>query len=415
MDNEPPVHFIRRMLGVQECRPCAIVAVSVAVSVFFTLACGALGFFVVREYYPHILSMPEPQNLQETETAQQVNSEQVVDIVGKSADAVVSVVITQDVPIIERYFEEYNPFGGPFGFQIPRERQRGTEKREVGGGTGFFVSADGLLVTNRHVVDIEDAEYTVLTNAGEKLEAEVVARDPVYDIAVLKVKGDAFTFLRFADSDGAKLGQTVIAIGNALAEFRNSVSVGVVSGLSRSIVASDGRGMSEELKGVIQTDAAINPGNSGGPLLDLTGKVLGVNVAVAGGAENIGFALPANIVQSVVASVEEFGSIKRPYLGVRYIEVNEELAEAEGLEKTYGALVRSEGPGRPAVVKDSPAHKAGLRSGDHIVAVGGVELSGKSLAEEIRTRGIGDTVVLTYYRAGEERTVDVTLTEMPSE
>ncbi len=415
MNNEQPVNFLRRLLGIHECKPCAIVGVSVALSVFFTTAIVGTSFFVVREYYPHLFASVNTYEIEKSEMHRSVNSEQVVDIVGRSADAVVSVVITQDVPVIERYYEEFNPFGGPFGFQIPRERQRGTEKREVGGGSGFFVSPDGLLVTNKHVVSLEEAEYTVLTNAGDKLEAKVVARDPLYDIAVLKVEGEGFTYLSFADSDTARLGQTVIAIGNALAEFRNSVSVGVISGLSRSVVAGDGRGMSEELKGVIQTDAAINPGNSGGPLLDLEGKVIGVNVAVADGAENIGFALPANMVQAVADSVEEFGSIRRPYLGVRYIEVNTELAEAEGLEREYGALVRSEGPGRPAVLKGSPAAKAGIRSGDHIVAVGGVELKNHSLGEEIRKKSIGDTAVVTFFRAGEERTVEVTLTEMPNE
>ena len=228
----------------------------------------------------------------------------ITETINKVNPAVVSIIVTKDVPIVEQYFENFDPFeeffrdpfGGGFNFQIPRIREKGTEKREVGGGSGFFVSKDGLVVTNRHVVSDTAAEYTVLTNDGEKHEAEVLARDPILDIAILKIKAGNVPYLEFGDSSKIKLGQKVIAIGNALGEFRNSVSVGVVSGLSRSIVAGDNFGRSELLEEVIQTDAAINPGNSGGPLLDINGKVIGVNVAVSRGAGNIGFSLPARLV-----------------------------------------------------------------------------------------------------------------------
>ena len=188
---------------------------------------------------------------------------QVIAVVEQSNPAVVSIVITKDVPIIEQYYERFDPFEdffGGFGFRMPRQRQNGTEKREVGGGSGFFISSDGLIVTNRHVVSDKDAEYTILTNDGEKYSAEVLARDTTLDIAVLKVEDNNFTYLQFGNSDSLKPGQTVIAIGNALTEFQNSVSVGVVSGLSRSITAGNTFGSSELLEGVIQTDAAINPG-----------------------------------------------------------------------------------------------------------------------------------------------------------
>jgi len=232
----------------------------------------------------------------------------IISAVEKANPAVVSIVITKDVPIIERYYQEFNPFGDDFfndffgdgfKFRIPQQRQKGTEKREIGGGSGFFISSDGYIVTNKHVVDDDKAEYTVLTNDGKKYEAEILAKDSTLDVAVIKVKGSGFSYLEFGDSDKLKPGQTVIAIGNALGEFRNSVSVGVVSGLSRSIIAGDMFGRSEQLEGVIQTDAAINPGNSGGPLLDIAGKDVGVNVAVSQGAENIGFALTSNTVKSM--------------------------------------------------------------------------------------------------------------------
>lgn len=214
----------------------------------------------------------------------------IIDVAEKASPAVVSIAITKDVPIIERYYREFDPFsddffkdffgGRGFRFNIPQQRQNGTEKKEVGGESGFFISSDGYIVTNRHVVDDANAEYTVLTNDGDKYDAEVLAKDSALDVAILKVKGSNFPYLSFGDSDNLKPGQTVIAIGNALVDFRNSVSVGVVSGLSRSVVAGDFFGRSEQLEGVIQTDAAINPGNSGGPLLNINGNVIGVNVAV---------------------------------------------------------------------------------------------------------------------------------------
>ena len=202
----------------------------------------------------------------------------VVQAVDKANPAVVSIVITKDVPVVERFFEEApDPFKGFFGnnfnsqfrFRVPQYRQRGTQKREIGGGSGFLVSSDGMIVTNRHVVDQDNVDYTVFTNDGTKYEAKIVARDPANDLAVIKVSGDNLPFLEFADSDQLRVGQTVIAIGNALAEFRNTVSVGVISGLSRSILAGVSQGQPEQLDEVIQTDAAINPGNSGGPLLNL--------------------------------------------------------------------------------------------------------------------------------------------------
>ncbi len=348
----------------------------------------------------------------------------ITDIVSKVNPAVVSIVVTKDVPIVEQYFENFDPFeeffrdpfGGGFNFQIPRIREKGTEKREIGGGSGFFVSKDGLVVTNRHVVSDTAAEYTVLTNDGEKYEAEVLARDPILDIAILKTKAGNVPYLEFGDSSKIKLGQKVIAIGNALGEFRNSVSVGVVSGLSRSIVAGDNFGRSELLEEVLQTDAAINPGNSGGPLLDISGKVIGVNVAVSRGAENIGFALPANLVKSVVNSVKEHGEIVRPYLGVRYTQVTQALKEKNNLSVDYGALViRGDTPEELAVIPGSPADKAGIVENDIILEVDGVKLEeSKSLGFLIRQKSVGDTIALKVLSKGKEKTVSVALEKAPN-
>jgi len=352
---------------------------------------------------------------------------QIVNVVEDTNPAIVSIVITKDVPIIEQYYENFDPFGNDFfndffggngfDFRIPKYKEKGTEKKEVGGGSGFFVSSDGLLVTNRHVVSDKDAEYTVLTNDGEKYNAKVLARDSTFDIAVLKVKGKDFSHLEFGNSDLLKPGQTVIAIGNALAEFHNSVSVGVVSGLSRSIVAGDLSGHSELLEGVIQTDAAINPGNSGGPLLDISGKVIGVNVAVQRGAENIGFALPSNTVKSIIDSVEKYGEIVRPYLGVRYMQITERLKEKNNLSVDYGALVvRGETMEDLAVVPGSPADKAGIVENDIILEVDGVKIKqGKSLASIIRQKQVDQKVVLKILHKGEEKEVEVMLEKAPSD
>lgn len=352
------------------------------------------------------------------------SEEAVVQAVEKSNPAVVSIVVTQDVPIIEQFYEDTpaapfedffgNEFFTPFRFRVPQYRERGTQEQEVGGGSGFLVSADGLIATNRHVVDLEEADYTVFTSDGTKHAAQVVARDPVNDLAIIKIEGTNFPFLEFADSDALKVGQTVIAIGNALAEFQNTVSVGVVSGLSRSILAGDRVGRTEQLEEVIQTDAAINPGNSGGPLLNLEGKVVGVNVAVALGSQNVGFALPANILREVVESVEATGRIVRPFLGVRYTMLTPALAEQEQLPIQQGALIVA-GEGESAIVPGSPAAAVGLQEGDIILEINGIKLDEKnSLARQIRDHTAGTVITLKYWRTGQEHQTQATLGEAPA-
>ncbi len=349
----------------------------------------------------------------------------VVSAVKKTNPAVVSIVITKNVPKYELYTpnRERNPFGNlfpDFFFSVPEYRQKGTEEREVGGGSGFFVSANGLIVTNRHVVDQSDAEYTVFTNDGKKHAAKVAARDPVLDIAILKIEppvGGSFPYLSFGNSDSLEVGQTVIAIGNALAEYRNTVSVGVVSGLARSVVAGDSSGNQELLDHVIQTDAAINPGNSGGPLLDLSGRVIGVNVALAQGSQNVGFALPINSVKSSVESVKATGKIVRPYLGVRYITINAEIKEKNNLSVDYGVLVKAGATeSELAVIPGSAADKAGIVENDIILEVDGMKLNEENtLASVIRQKKVGDMVTLKILHKGDTKTVKATLGEAKGE
>lgn len=358
-------------------------------------------------------SAGDDQTLPDQEAGGQISrGSQVEQAVAQVNAAVVAIVATKDVPILEQYFED-DPLGG--FFSIPRYRENGSEKREIGSGSGFFVSADGLLLTNKHVVADIEAQYTVLTNDNEKLEAQVLARDHYLDIAILKVDKNPVPYVALGDSDQLKLGQSVIAIGNALGEFRNSISVGVISGLSRSIVANDSSGGSETLEQVIQTDAAINPGNSGGPLLDLQGKAIGVNVAVAQGSENIGFALPINMVKSVVDSVAKYGEIIRPYLGIRYLQIDKSVQQKNNLPFDYGVLItRGESRDELAVIPASPAAKAGLVENDIILSIDREKLDGqKSLSWLIRQKQVGQEVILQVWSNGNEKELKVKLGKAP--
>jgi len=234
----------------------------------------------------------------------------VVSIVKKYSPAVVSIVATKDLPVLERIYDPFQGFcDDPFFSQFfdcsnqPELRQKGTERRQVGAGTGFMVRSDGLIVTNKHVVLDAEASYTVITNDDTKYEAKVLARDPFQDLAVVKIEAVGLATVVLGDSDGLEIGQTVVAIGNALGQFSNSVSKGIISGLSRSVTASSGE-ISEHLEKVIQTDTAINPGNSGGPLMNLRGEVIGINSAMVSGAQNVGFAIPVENVKKVLSDIE---------------------------------------------------------------------------------------------------------------
>lgn len=236
---------------------------------------------------------------QESQPKESSRDELMTAAVQRVAPTVVSIVIAKDVPQLEVVY--VNPFGNdPFfkdvQVRIPQYRQKGVTQQKVGAGTGFLVSEDGYILTNRHVVGDESASYTVLLSDGSQKKATVVYKDTEYDLAVVKIEGKGYATAPFGDSASLKLGQTVIAIGNALGEYSNSVSTGIISGLNRTIQAQDGNKI-VQLSNVLQTDAAINPGNSGGPLLDLNGKVIGVNVATVLGSNNISFAIPSDIVK----------------------------------------------------------------------------------------------------------------------
>jgi len=363
-----------------------------------------------------------------SDTYQPVTDEEskVVNAVKQASLAVVSIVATKDLTIVERQgiynpFEEFckDPFFKQFlGNQCDIQSQppqTRTEKQQVAAGSGFIINSNGLILTNKHVVNISGANYTVITSDGKKYSAQVLARDPVQDLAVVRINASGLSALTVGDSSNLQIGQTVIAIGNALGQFSNTVSKGVISGLSRSITASEGSGSSETLNQVIQTDAAINPGNSGGPLLNLAGQVIGVNTAIVQGAQNIGFAIPINQAKKDISQVETTGKISYSYLGIRYVLVTDDIKQKNNLSVNYGALVvHGSGAGDVAVAPNSPADKAGIKEGDIILEIDGKKIDqNNDLAKATQSHNVGDTIMLKVLSGGQEKTVQVTLTERP--
>lgn len=361
---------------------------------------------VVEKIVPGVTGKPveNPPPVNQNITTKE---EDVVKVVSQVSSAVVSIVATKDLPVVEQYF--INPFEGDEffknfpGIQIPQYRQNGTEKKQVSSGTGFFITKDGIILTNKHVVEDIEASYSVILNDGRKMDAKVLARDPFQDIAILKIeKEENFNFAPLGDSDKLNVGQSVIAIGNALGEFRNTVSVGIISGLHRSIMAQGSLSGAENLEELIQTDAAINPGNSGGPLLDLSGKVIGINTAVAQSAENIGFALPVNIAKRDASDAAEFGMIKYPYVGVRYKVVENGIQVVKGPN------------GEQSVDPNGPAGKAEIKEGDIITEFGGTKIDiQNTFISLLSKKRVGEKVSLKIIRDGKEMTIEITLTERP--
>jgi len=367
--------------------------------------------------FPQIIQQEKEKVIEKEYVPQTSQEEKIIQVIKQISPAVVSVIISKDMPVYKEYYEE-DPFeeffweDSPFEFKIPQYKQEGTEKRQIGAGTGFIVLPEGMVLTNKHVVATENAEYTVITNDGKEYSAKILAKDPVQDLAILKIEGDSFKPVKLGDSSSLQIGQTVIAIGNALGEFENTVSVGVISGLGRTITASGG-GMLETLEDVIQTDAAINQGNSGGPLLNLAGEVIGINTAMALQGENVGFAIPINLAQKDIQQIKTSGKISYPFLGVRYVIITPEIAKKENLPTDQGALViKGDKPGEPAVTPNSPADKSGLKENDIILEFQEEKITPKnSLAKIISKYNPGDKVLLKILRTGKEITVEVILGE----
>lgn len=344
------------------------------------------------------------------------HEESVIGAIRSTLPSVVSIVIGKDAAAVAKSIPD------ELWQEIRKEAKQGNGKRDlsreelvghmphtkdgqvrVGNGSGFFVSAGGLILTNKHVVTDAEAEYTVVTAAEDRYVAKVVARDPLNDVAILKIDGEGFMAAPLGDSNKVVVGQSVIALGNALGEFSNTASLGIVSGLSRFITAvSDDEGHAEHLRGLIQTDAAINPGNSGGPLINLAGEVIGINSAVVYGAANIGFAIPINRAKRDLEDIEKFGEIRRPFLGVRYVSVSPELQKLLNLPMDHGVLIKGEKiPGYHAVIPKSPAERAGIREGEIILAANGQPLNeGYTLEDLLESSLIGDRVEFDVWEKG---------------
>lgn len=408
------------------------------------LAGGATGFMAAT-YLPNSVSqalgsvgLNTPWQIKANKTEKNIesikeNQQEVINnsermtverVVEKAGPAVVSVIASKEVSQLYNQtgslfpWEEF--FSSPFGFnwnmwpnqQPPQQQPKQTEKKQVGAGTGFIISADGIIVTNKHVVEDEQASYSVILANGKKYDAQVLGRDAFNDLAVIKINEKNLPTLKLGDSGKVKIGETVVAIGNALGEYSNTVTTGIVSGLGREIEAGNGFS-SEKLEGVIQTDAAINPGNSGGPLLNLYGQVIGINTAVNREGQLIGFAIPINTAKQVVDSVVKYGKIVRPFLGVRYVVLNDAIAQRNKIEFNYGALImRGQNREELAVMPGSPADKAGLVENDIILEINGVKLDQQlSLAKEVAKHQPGDKITLKVYHRGETKDVVVQLTE----
>ena len=336
----------------------------------------------------------------------------VVGVVNRVAPAVVTVVNSLSAEAAAAAGQPTIPF--PFGEQPQDPRQQQDQPQPRATGSGVIISQDGYIITNNHVVEGQQSLAVYFVD-GTRHDATLVGTDPLMDIAVLKITDPVPVYAPLADSDAIQPGETAIAIGSPLGSFRNSVTVGVVSAVNRSVPGSS-------MEGLIQTDAAINNGNSGGPLLNLRGEVIGINTLVVRGtgmseaaAEGLGFSVPSNIVRSVSDQLIASGKVEYPFLGVSYTPIDPERAAAENLPVQNGALVESSQDGRPAVTPGSAADKAGLREGDIITAIGDDQLGiDKSLRQALLQHKPGDVITLGILRDGEPLTIDVTLGVRPA-
>lgn len=287
-------------------------------------------------------------------------------------------------------------------------KQTGTSSEQQDIGSGFIIGKEGLIVTNKHVVSDTAAKYKVIIGKDEMLEVNQIYRDPVNDLAILKVNRTNLVPVNMGDSDKIKVGGTVIAIGTALGQFRSTVTTGVISGVGRGIItAGDSVSGSEKLDNVIQTDAAINPGNSGGPLFNSNGEVIGVNVATSQSGQNIGFALPINLVKESIENFKTTGEFERPYLGVGYREISKQTALLNDVPA--GGYVSE-------LISGSPAEKAGVQKGDIITEVDGkklIDTTSTSLVTIINKKKIGDTIEIKVWRSGKEMIFRVMLEKRP--
>ena len=358
--------------------------------IFISIVIGilvAMGVYQaqIRGLLPSV-NLPKSATLETRTIVQEENA--IISVVEKSSPAVVAIGVSRRV---------VNPFDP---FSIPK-------KEDSTIGTGFVVEKNGIIVTNKHVVS-ESGSYSVVTKNGQKYDVKKIYRDPVLDLAIVKIDATDLKSLDLGDSSKLKVGQTVIAIGNALGRFTNTVTTGVVSGLGRKVVAGDVFSNSfENLDDLIQTDAAINPGNSGGPLLNSAGYVVGVNVATTEGAQNIGFAIPINSVKQIVDEYLQKGFISRPFFGIRYRFISKDVAILN--EVPQGAYIQE-------VVEGGPAEKAGVKEGDIITKINNQSVNEENKVSDIISKSnIGASLELVIWRDGKELKLNATIAESPNQ
>lgn len=320
----------------------------------------------------------------------------IADVAEAVSESVVTVSLSKSQTQVKGFY--LDSFGQ---FAVPESGSTQTVKQDIG--TGFVVDKSGLIVTNNHVVADVTGSYKVITKDNKEYEVQKIYRDALNDLAILKVNAN-LTPASLGDSEVLRVGQSVIAIGTALGKYRHTVTVGVISGLGRGVLASGGGGITERLDNVIQTDAAINPGNSGGPLLDTNGNVIGVNVATSAMGQNIGFAIPINTLKESLDTFNRTGQFTRPAFGVRYQLLPKEVAILN--EVPQGAYIRQVLPG-------SPAEKVGLAAGDVVLKIDGKEVldESSSIARLILQKKVGDELNVVYWRQNETKTVIVKLEE----
>lgn len=355
----------------------------------------ALGIIVAASLYQlqtkgFLSKFKSGQPIPSLETQRVVQEENaVISTVEKVSSSVVAIGVTRRV---------INPFDP---FSVPK-------KQDSTIGTGFVVSEKGIIVTNKHVVADTRGQYSVVAKDDKKYDVKKIYRDPILDLSLVQVDSTDLKPLELGDSSKLKVGQTAIAIGNALGRFTNTVTTGVISGLGRRVVVGDpfGGGL-ESLDNLIQTDAAINPGNSGGPLLNLAGQVVGVNVATTEGAQNIGFAISINSVKALVDEFVAKGSVSRPFLGIRYRFISKDVAILN--EVPQGAYIQE-------VVEDGPAQKAGVEEGDIVTKINGEAVTEENkISETIQKSSVGTKLELEIWRDGKSVKVTATLEEIPNQ
>lgn len=339
--------------------------------------------------------------------------DKIISAIDKALQGVISIVVSKKIEAVEEEMAKMGLDPRQFYAKIQNEAENG--QIAVSGGSGFIVDESGIILTNKHVVADNDATYKAVIGK-EKYDIEILGKDPLSDIAILKLINPPknLSAIKLGSSKNIKLGTAVVAIGNALGEFSNTVSTGIVSGLSRFLTAvTDFEGHQERLRGLIQTDAAINPGNSGGPLINLDGEAIGINSAIVFGAQNIGFAIPIDRVKRDLEQVKKLGRIQTPFLGIRYIILNKAIANHFGSPSDHGALIIKEGlPGDHAIVKGSAAEKAGLKEHDIILVANGKQITEKETLEDILENcKIGEELELEIQRTGKNLNLKIKLEE----